>query len=263
MPRHSLEILDSRLARGDTGLTARDVQLELGMSPQAASNLLRRWREAGLVDQVARGHYVIRQLGLLGTRAASEDVALAVGAFFAQLPHRLAYRSALDHHGLLVHPARTIQVACSKAVAVETLSGRRLQTVREPESTVQVATEPAGYGALVSTAERALIDGATRPDLLGGIDVLAVALSLARVEPDRLLDVAAQLDATAALRRIGSLADRLAIPDLAEQLRPLRPPPGDLDLGPRAAARPLTFRDPSGRVRWSVEPSELAAVVEQ
>jgi hypothetical protein len=29
------------------------------------SNLLTRWREAGLVDRVAPGHYAIRQIGLL------------------------------------------------------------------------------------------------------------------------------------------------------------------------------------------------------
>jgi predicted transcriptional regulator of viral defense system len=233
------------------------------MSPQAASNLLRRWREAGLVDQVASGHYVIRQIGLLGTRAASEDVALAVGAFFASLPHRIAYRSALDHHGLVLHPVRTIQVACSRAVAVETLSGRRLQTIRESNATVRIEAETAGHGALVSTVERALLDGASRPELIGGIDVLATALSIAQVDPERLVTIAHDLDAAPALRRIGSLVDQLAIPGLAEQLEPLRPPKSDLDLEPREAKGPGAFRDPRWRMRWSLEPSELAAVAEQ
>jgi hypothetical protein len=44
------------------------------------------------------------------TRPASQDIALAVAAVFGSEPHRIAYRSALDHHGLRSHPARTIQV---------------------------------------------------------------------------------------------------------------------------------------------------------
>lgn len=263
MARHSLKLLDDRLAEGETGLTSRDVQRELGVSAQAASNLLGRWTDAGWLDRIASGHYVIRQLGLLGTRAASEDVALAVGAYLGGMPHRIAYRSALDHHGLLIHPARTIQVACPKAVEPETLSGRPLKAVRESQQTVEVATEPAGYGASVSTVERSLIDAASRVELAGGIDVLAVAISLAEVDPDHLQAVADSLDATAALRRIGSLADQLEIVGLADELRPLRPPTSDLDLEPGAPEHRRVMRDARWRIRWPLEPAELSAIVDQ
>jgi predicted transcriptional regulator of viral defense system len=111
VPNRTLQLLDDKLTKGQAGLTSREVRERLGLSPQAASNLLTRWRDAGLLDRVAPGHYAIRQLGLLGTRAVSEDIALAVGAFFADEPHRIAYRSALDYHGLLTRPARAIQVA--------------------------------------------------------------------------------------------------------------------------------------------------------
>jgi len=36
----------------------------------------------------------------------AEDVAIVVGAAFSGHPHRLAYRTALDEHDLLVHPIR-------------------------------------------------------------------------------------------------------------------------------------------------------------
>lgn len=255
----TLQLLDDKLTAGQAGLTAREVRERLGLSPQAASNLLTRWREAGLVDRVAPGHYAIRQIGLLGTRAASEDVALAVGAFFAGEPHRIAYRSALDHHGLLAHPARTIQVACPREVTVKQLSGRPLRTILERRGTVLVGAVQAGHGARVSGLERSLLDGAARMDLIGGASVLAEALSAAQPDPAVLERLAQEIGAAAALRRIGSLADKLPVPALANRLKALAAPTSDIPLEPRNPAggeRP--FRDRRWRVVWAQPPSAIA-----
>lgn len=264
MPNRTLQLLDDKLTAGYARLTSRDVREQFGLSPQATSNLLTRWREAGLVDRVAPGHYAIRQLGLLGTRAASEDVALAVAAFFADEPHRIAYRSALDHHGLLIRPARTIQVASPRKVTVKQLSGRPLQTIIEPQETVLVGAEEAGHGALLSSVERCLLDGAARMDLIGGADVLAEALTVAQPDPAALQDLAQELGAAAALRRIGSLADQLPILSLADRLQPLAPSTSDIQLEPRNPAtgkRP--FRDRKWRVVWAQAPSAIADGLEQ
>jgi predicted transcriptional regulator of viral defense system len=264
MSIRTLQFLDNKLTAGEAGLTSREVRERLGLSPQAASNLLTRWREAGLVDRVAPGHYAIRQIGLLGTRAASEDVALAVGVFFAGEPHRIAYRSALDHHGLLTHPARTIQVACQREVTVKQLSGRPLQTIIEPEATVLIGAEEAGHGAQVSGAERSLLDGAARMDLIGGARALAEALSAAQLDPDVLQHLAQDIGAAAALRRIGSLADQLPVSSLANRLHPLASPTSDIPLEPRNPAggeRP--FRDRGWRVVWAQAPSAIADGLEQ
>lgn len=264
MPNRTLQLLDDKLTAGQAILTAREVRERLGLSPQAASNLLTRWREAGLVDRVAPGHYAIRQLGLLGTRAASEDVALAVGAFFAGEPHRIAYRSALDHHGLLTHPARTIQVACPREVTVKQLSGRPLRTILERRETVLVEAMQTGHGARVSGVERSLLDGAARMDLIGGADVLAEALSAAQPDPAVLQRLAQQIGAAAALRRIGSLADQLPVPSLANQLHPLAPPTSDIPLEPRnPASDERPFRDRQWRVVWAQAPTAIAGGLEQ
>jgi predicted transcriptional regulator of viral defense system len=264
MPNRTLQLLDDRLTAGQARLTSRDVREQLGLSPQATSNLLTRWREAGLVDRVAPGHYAIRQLGLLGTRAASEDVALAVGAFFAEEPHRIAYRSALDHHGLLTHPARTIQVASPREVTVKQLSGRPLRTIIEMQATILSGSEAAGHGARVSSVERSLLDGAGRMDLIGGVDVLAETLSAARPDPAVLQGLAQEIGAAAALRRIGSLADRLPVPSLANRLQPLAPPTSDIQLEPRdPAAGKRSFRDRKWRVVWAQAPSAIADGLEQ
>jgi predicted transcriptional regulator of viral defense system len=264
MPSRTLQLLDEKLTAGQAGLTSREVRERLGLSPQAASNLLTRWRDAGLLDRVAPGHYAIRQIGLLGTSAASEDVALAVGAFFADEPHRLAYRSALDYHGLLIHPARTIQVACPREVTVKELSGRRLRTIVEPGETVLAGAEEAGHGALLSNVERSLLDGAARMDLIGGADVLAEALSAAQSDPAALQRMAQEIGASMALRRIGSLSDQLPVPTLANKLRPLAPPKSDIALEPRnPAAGDRPFRDRKWRVVWAQPPATIADGLEQ
>lgn len=258
MTRLLLKPLDDRLAVGKTTLTSRELREELGLSPSATSNLLARWRRAGLVDRVARGRYAIRQIGLLGTRASSEDVALAVAAFVGGYPHRIAYHSALDFHGLLVRPVRTVQIASPHRFASISISGRPLQVVFERPETVGLGTEPAGYGAVVSNLERTLLDAAARPDLVGGYFPLAEALAGSKPDPGRLLELAEQLSASPALRRIGSLADRLELEGLAGKLRPLTPAIWDLDLDPDLKGLSGAFRDGKWRVRWPASPEAVA-----
>ena len=245
-----LELLNDVASGGGDTLTAAEVRERLGLSPQAASNLLARAVRDGLLDRVASGTYVLRPIGLLGTRAASEDVALAVAAKFGDEPHRIVYRSALGHHGLLVHPTRAVQVALPRRVKVTRLSGRRLETFIEPAAIIGIGAEPAGRGAAVSSIERALLECADRPRVAGGWSVLAEALGAASWDPGRLATLAEELAMGPALRRIGSLAEQLGQANAAV----LRPPP--------AQAREVAL-DPQGepddpwldrrwRVRWPV-----------
>ncbi len=263
MTRLSLKPLDDRLAVGMTTLTSRELREELGISPSAASNLLTRWRRAGLVDRVARGRYAIRQIGLLGTRASSEDVALAVAALVGGRAHRIAYHSALDFHGLLSRPVRTVQIASPHRFTGTVISGRPLEVVFEHADTVELDIEAAGHGAVVSNLERTLLDAAARPDLVGGYFPLAEALAGSSPDATRLFDLAEQLDAGPALRRIGSLADRLELPGLAGKLWPLVPPRWDLDLDPGLRESSGVFRDSVWRIRWPADPRAVAQEIAQ
>lgn len=259
MHRLSLKPLDDRLAVGKTTLTSRELREELGLSPSATSNLLTRWRRAGLVDQVARGRYAIRQIGLLGTRASSEDVALAVSALVEGRAHRISYHSALDFHGLLTRPVRTVQIASPHRFASTVISGRPLEAVFERADTVELGVEPAGFGAFASNLERTLLDAAARPDLVGGYFPLAEALAASKPDAARLRELAEQLDASPALRRIGSLADRLEIAGLAGKLKPLASPNWDLDLDPGLRGElGSPFRDSIWRIRWPADPRAVA-----
>lgn len=253
----TLAILDELAAEGKEVFASAELRARLGLSPQATSNLLRQLTQAGLVDRAARGHYALRPLGRLGTSAAAEDVTLAVGALLAGEPHRIAYRSALDYHGLLTHPARTIQVAAPRRIQVRRLSNRRLQIAHEHHETVRLGAEPAAAGSWVSGHARALLDGAARPELAGGAATLAEALHARPTDPAQLRELADELHANAALRRLGSLADTLEIHWLANALERPRPG-GDIWLDPHAE-RQHAWRDHKWGVIYNQPPRELAS----
>lgn len=248
--RHDILRLLDDLAADERGrVTTAEVRARLGLSEQSASNLMSRLVSAGFLDRVARGVFAPRPLGQLGTRAASEDIALAVGAAFSDEPHRIAFRSALDHHGLLIHPARTVQVALPRRVKLGHISGRRLQAVSESPDTVAVGTQDAGHGAVVSTVERALLESAARPALAGGWITLATALTRASCNPEELVRLAEQLNAGVGLRRIASLAEAH---DLDEVLVRLQPPVSETRLVPLDPQEPgdEPWTDARWRVRW-------------
>ena len=262
-PNTALKLVDDLIAAGMVFFTFDDAMRRLGRSPSATANLLRRMVDAGLIDRVRRGCYVVRDLGVLGTRAAAEDVALAVAAAFKGEPHRIGYRTALDEHDLISHPARTIQVAATKRMRARELSGQPLRTITEPEAAILIGSMAQGP-SWMSNLERALLDGAARPELAGGAAALAEAIASAgkRANPEQLKRYAEQLGWAAALRRIGSITDALNIEGLAGKLHPLEKPQADLDLEPGSNITSV-WRDARWRVRWTQSRDELANVVRQ
>lgn len=249
----ALEMLDRLVAAGRETITSAEVAEILDLSPQGASNLLTRLVSQGLVDRVARGHYVLRPIGRLGTSAAAEETALAVAAVFSGRTHRIGYRSALAHHGLIVHPTRMIQVACPDLVRISELSGRPLQVIKESPDIVDVGAVDAGHGARVSNLERALIDSARRVELVGGLDVLAEALETAApgLDVQLMVDYSERLDESAALRRLSSVARVLDLEELADELL------AGVHAGARhlpadpAVKSPMEWTDSEAGVVWS------------
>lgn len=262
-PKHGLALANELVAEGRLTFTFGDVEKRLGKSKPATANLLKRMEKAGLIDRVRRGHYAVRQLGMLGTPAAAEDIALSVGAALKGVPHRIAYRSALHEHDLVVHPVRTIQVATARRVRTKQLSGRPLRIVIEPPEKLDVGRVPWGTSYL-SDRHRAVLDAAQRPSLVGGVEVMAEAVATAAPElrVDILMDYARRLGWAAALRRLGSLADALAFELLGGALTPIKSITADLDLEPGIDERTV-WRDKVWRVRWPRTVNEVLAVIGQ
>ena len=262
-PHQGLALANELVAEGRLTFTFEDVEKRLRKSKTATANLLKRMQSAGLIDRVRRGHYAVRQLGVLGTPAAAEDIALSVGAALKRVPHRIAYRSALYEHDLMVHPPRSIQVATDRRVRTRALSGRPLRTVIEPPEALDVGRVRWGASWL-SDRERAVLDAAQRPRFVGGLEVLVEAFAAAGpdLRAETLTDHARRLGWAAALRRLGSLADALALEPLAGRLTPIKPTTADLDLEP-GTDDPTVWRDRRWRVRWPRTVDELLAVIGQ
>ena len=116
----------------------------------------------------------------------------------------------------------------------------------------------------MSDINRALLDAAARPELVGGAAVLAEAIATAgaKADPQRLTYYAARLNWAPALCRIGSLADTLELTALAGKLSPLSTRGFDIALEPRTGAA-VAWRDARWRVRWAQPRDELVNVVWQ
>ena len=140
---------------------------------------------------------------------------------------------------------------------------RPLRTVIEPPEALDVGRVPCGTSWL-SDRHRAVLDAAQRPRLVGGLEVLAEAFAAAApaLHADVLTDHARGLGWVAALRRLGSLADALALEPLAGRLTPIKPITADLDLEPGTDERPV-WRDSRWRVRWPRTVDEVLAVIGQ
>ena len=140
---------------------------------------------------------------------------------------------------------------------------RPLRTVIEPPEALEVGRVPWGTSRL-SDRHRAVLDAAQRPRLVGGLEVLAEAFAAAApaLHADVLADHARRLGWAAALRRLGSLADALALEPLAGRLRPIKPITANLDLEPGNDERPV-WRDSRWRVRWPRTVDEVLAVIGQ
>jgi predicted transcriptional regulator of viral defense system len=257
-----LELLNTLMAEGRESFTFADARAVLGVSAPATANALHRLGQQGFVDRLSRGHYAIRPLGALGTSAATDDLGLAVAAAFEGREHRIGYLSALSELGLLTHPVRTVQVACTSQVRIAKVGRRRLRAVIERADTIHLGAEHAGP-SWRSGLERALFDCALRVDLAGGSERLAEAVASGGTDanPAKLLQIAGAFGARgfAAVRRIASLAHVLELPlPLAPAVGPRQPV---IRLDPGDDYREWT--DATFRVAWNVAADELRAMVGQ
>ena len=74
------------------------------------------------------------------------------------------------------------------------------------------------------------------------------------------MDYARRLGWAAALRRLGSLADALALEPIRGTLQPVKPITADLDLAP-GTGNYIVWRDRRWRMRWPRSVEELLAVI--
>ncbi|MCC5951856.1 MAG: MarR family transcriptional regulator [Acidimicrobiia bacterium] len=256
-----IDLLDALAAEGRSATTAAEVRDRLGLSAQAASNLLARLVRDGFAERVRRGEYILQPLGELGVSAVAGDrlaeaVLLAVG----DRSHRICYRTALYEHGLLTRPGRAIQVAVDRRLRVRSLGGRPLESIIEDTDRIDVGAESLDV-ARISSVERALLESAQVPRRVGSIATVAEALAGAAPRAIHLQSLASELGLAVGLRRLVSLDQLLRI-DRIGSVRLPRRDGRPLPLDP-TDTRQGGFLDEGHGVLWPGEPAELAEVIGQ
>lgn len=254
-----VELVDALAAEGRREVSADEVRVRLGLSAQAASNVLTRLARDGLVEKVRRGVYLLRPLGELGvTSLASDRLAEVVDLAVGDRDYRICFRTALTEHGLLTRPGQRVQVAVTRRLFVKTLGDRPLESIIEKPSTIHLGTQRQSK-SMVSTIERALLESAQTPRRVGGIAVVAEALAASSPNPAGIVELSGVLHFDAALRRLVSL-DRLLklgkLDSVELEPRPTRmlmlDPTDDRSDGPI---------DTETSVRWPFPVDELLQVV--
>jgi predicted transcriptional regulator of viral defense system len=194
---------------------------------------------------------------------AAQEILVAVEESLAGVPHRVAYRSALDYLDLLRPPARAVQVAMSGAVGLSWLGARPMRSTLESEATLHVGAYRVGK-VWVSDLERSILDAADRPDLVGHITAVAVAFNEAAPDLDasQLTEYVGRLRMQTAWRRLGSLADQLRLAPLTNKLEPIGPVTTDIVLDPKGPMRRV-WRDEKWGVYWNRNLDELTNAIER
>jgi predicted transcriptional regulator of viral defense system len=256
-----ISLIDALAAEGRADVSTNEVRSRLGVSPQAASNLLARLARDGLVERVRRGVYLLHPLGELGVAAASADrLDEAIALVAADRQHRICFRTALHEHGLLTRSSQRIQIAVDRRLFVNELSGRPLESIIENPDTLSVGAEPYG-STTISTVERSLLESAHTPRRVGGITTVAEALAAAQPNLTSVAELVSALDFGRALRRLVSLDRQLGLGRLHGMQLPTAPSiPVRLDPTDGRTNGPL---DHETAVQWPGPIDELLHVVKQ
>ena len=219
-------LLLSLAERFGTSFTTEQARSLARKDDGALTRSLHELTAKGWLFSLGRGAYMIAPLEA-GPDSASYAVNryLAAATIAGDRPYYVSYRSAMEIHGMTVHPWRTVYVSTPARLRTRTIQSFTIQPVTvKPErlwgwSTSEVLPD---HRVRVSTPERTIVDGLDMPMYAGGIGDVYLALSLARetLDPKRLVDDVLRLNKVSVIKRAGVL---LQLSGLASEdlLRPL------------------------------------------
>jgi predicted transcriptional regulator of viral defense system len=132
-------------------------------------------------------------------------------------PAAIAYFSAMNYHGLTEQLPRQVFIATSHKVARPTRESLgisyRIITHRQ-ERFFGVRKEWINESPfMITDLEKTLIDGLAMPEYVGGVGIVAAALSASwsRIDEKRLHEYAVRIGISAVVKRLGFLLEALAI----------------------------------------------------
>ena len=222
MPRalgpKALSLLERWEADGTRVVSIKEVRERLGsgVSPQAATQLVRRLRDAGFLVRVGRGLYAVQPLAWMGESAPDVAVVLAAiakrGARFF-----VGFDTAAGHYGW--HPetygAVTIGVPRGGRIRPDQAEGTHIRTVVVDASTFNEGVATVRWREVVlpfSDRNRTVVDAVAKVDLIGGYSELLRLLARAARDPkvDRaaVAELCAHRRSVRLRKRLGFLCER-------------------------------------------------------
>jgi predicted transcriptional regulator of viral defense system len=215
LPQGRALLVDVLAASGDV-LNIDIAAQTLGLSRNDASKRLARWTEQGWLRRVGRGAYVPASLATLGSERVLEDAWVLVPALFA--PAYVGGRTAAEHWDLTEQIFKDVLVITAQAVR-QTRQQRHgvpftLKHVRADKIFGTRLVWRSRTKVPVSDVHRTIVDMIDDPALGGGMqhvsDCLAVYLSSADRDDERLIQYAERLGNGTVFKRLGFLAERHA-----------------------------------------------------
>ena len=194
--------------QGRDVVTASDVISLLkneGTARKVIHNLLRK----GWLTRLKAGRYLFLPPEY-GPENLGENNPLALASAVVE-PSYVGWWSAASFHGFTTQKPMTLTVATLRQVPARIVEGNEIHFVKVvPRKFFGFKTYDAyGRGAKISTPAKTLVDCADRPDLAGGpAEVTRITYGASTVvSSEELADTALQIKSTAALQRLGFLAD--------------------------------------------------------
>lgn len=214
----ALSLLERWEADGTRVVSIKEVRERLGsgVSPKAATEMVRRLRSAGFLKRVGRGLYAVQPLAWMGESAPDVAVVLAAiskrgGRFF------VGFDTAAGHYGWHPETYGVVTLGVPRGGRIRTVEseGTHIRTVIVDASTFNEGVTTIRWREVLlpfSDRNRTVVDAVAKIDLIGGYSELLRLL--ARVAKDPKVDHVAVAEICAHRRsvrlqkRLGFLCER-------------------------------------------------------
>ncbi|MGB4441348.1 MAG: type IV toxin-antitoxin system AbiEi family antitoxin [Coriobacteriia bacterium] len=180
----------------------------------------------GWLIGLGRGAYMVAPLEA-GPDSSSyaADRYLAAATIAGDRAYYLSHRTAMELHGMTLHPWRTVYVTTSSRLRTREIQSFIVRPVTAPAARlwgterIEVLSD---HRVVVSAQARTVVDCLDRPEYAGGIRDVALGVSMLGVEFDvqAAVQAALRFGRASVIKRLGVLIDLLA-PGRAGEAEPL------------------------------------------
>jgi predicted transcriptional regulator of viral defense system len=211
--RKQAALLLTLAERFGVAFTVPQARTQMGLDAPQLARELHGLASKGWLVSLGRDAYMIAPL-----EAGPDSTSYAVNRYLAAAtiagdrPYYLSYRTAMEIHGMTMHPWRTVYVSTSARLRTRSIQSFEVRPVTISQErlwgweNIEVLPD---HRVHVSTPARTIVDCLDRPEYAGGIGDVAVALSLAGTElgPGAVVDAAIRLGKVSVIKRLGVLLE--------------------------------------------------------